>query len=95
MSYFKVNYSRVRSNGLYYQYLFKIQQNLNDFFLFTELATGSCDPVAQHMQAWKIYQHELKVQRAKPWEIRHVNPGKKQTYNKEDNFQSPVRSFSR
>lgn len=62
-------------------------------FVNIELATGSFDPVAQHMQAWKIYQHELKVQRAKPWEICHVNPGKKQICNKE--HQSPTRSFSR
>jgi hypothetical protein len=65
------------------------------FVSVIELATRSCDPVAQHMQAWKIYQHELKVQRAKPWELCHVNPGKKQAHNKGERFQSPLRSFSR
>lgn len=93
MSYFKVNYARVRSNGQHYYTKYAKINTKN--VLFIELATGSCDPVAQHMRAWKIYQHELKVQRAKPWEICHVNPGKKQTYINEERFQSPLRSFSR
>ncbi|XP_065344913.1 uncharacterized protein LOC135942617 isoform X2 [Cloeon dipterum] len=60
------------------------------------LADTTCDPVAQHMRAWRILQHELKIQRVKTWENHHVNPGRQNiSSSKHANIPNPLRCFSR
>ncbi|XP_059471235.1 uncharacterized protein LOC132194141 [Neocloeon triangulifer] len=62
------------------------------------LADTIFDPVTQHMKAWHIYQHEMKIHRAKPREKCHVNPGREAALAKNGCVPSitpPLRSFSR